>query len=78
MDSGRVETHEEAMTLLKSFGLTIHVGDEIAHSANHQTALLTLINTARRSLLAGVEIVGLPNVMSLTPLAPNQPQSLVR
>ncbi len=73
MDSGRVESPDEAMALLQKFGLTIHVGDEIVGSANHQIALLTLVNTARRSLLGGIEIVGLPDVMSLTPLAPNRP-----
>ena len=54
MDSGRAQTHEEAMGLLKQFGLTIHVGDEIENSVDHQTALLTLINVARRTSRASV------------------------
>jgi len=70
MDSGRAETHDEAMAMLKKFGLTIHVGPEIVRSAHHQTALITLVNTARRTLLGGVEIVGLPEVPSVSPLAP--------
>ena len=32
---------------------------EIARSVDHQTALLTLVNVARRTLLGGIEIVGL-------------------
>ena len=48
-----------AMDLLGHFGLTIHAGAEVQYSAAHQTALLTLVNVARRTLLAGVEIIGL-------------------
>lgn len=72
MDSGQAETVDAAMELLRGFGLTIHLGEEIAHSADHQTALLTLVNTARRTLLGGIEVVGLPDVTCVTPLAPNQ------
>jgi hypothetical protein len=70
MDNGRAETHDEAIGMLMKFGLTIHVGPEILRSAHHQTALITLVNTARRTLLGGVEIVGLPEVVSVSPLAP--------
>lgn len=70
MDSGRAATHDDAMGLLQNFGLTIHVGEEIRHSVNHQIALLTLINVARRTFLAGIEVVGLPDGPSLTALAP--------
>jgi hypothetical protein len=69
MDSGRVQTTEEAMDLLKSFGLTIAVGPEIRTSPAAQIALLTLVNLARRTFLAGVEIVGLADAPVLTPLA---------
>jgi hypothetical protein len=72
MDSGRAETHADAMRLLGEFGLTIHVGEETVRSADHQAALLTLVNVARRTLLAGIDVVGLPDVMSLTPLAVRQ------
>jgi hypothetical protein len=61
MDTGKAGTHEEAMALLESFGLTILVGPGIAASRDEQVALLTLVNTARRSFLAGVSVVGLPN-----------------
>ena len=68
MDSGRAATHGEAMALLQSFGLTIHVGATIATSHDEQVALLTLVNAARRSFLAGVAIVGLPDAKPVTRL----------
>lgn len=70
MDSGAVSSHEEAMMLLHGFGLTVVVGHELVDSYDHQTALLTLINVARRTFLGGVEIVGLADATALTPLAP--------
>jgi hypothetical protein len=73
MDNGRAETHDEAMGLLRRFGLTIYVGYEIADSVLQQTALVTLVNIARRTLLGGVEVVGLPDTRSLSPLAPKGP-----
>jgi hypothetical protein len=72
MDNGRADSHDEAMRLLAGFGLTIYVGPEIAISVNHQSALLTLVNTARRTLLAGVDVFGLPDAPSLSPLAPGR------
>ena len=39
MDSGRAATHDEAMALLQSFGLTIHVGASVATSRDEQVAL---------------------------------------
>jgi hypothetical protein len=72
MDNGRAESHDEAMTLLAQFGLTIYVGREITNSIHHQNALLTLVNMAARTLLGGVDVVGLPDTQSLTPLAPER------
>ena len=69
MDSGRVKTHEEAMELLEKFGLTICVGEDIAYSEAYQTALLTLVNVARRTLLGGIDVLGIPDCASVTPLA---------
>jgi hypothetical protein len=69
MDSGRVATHDAAMELLGGFGLTIHAGEEVAYSADHQMALLTLVNLARRTLLGGVEVSGLPDCESKTAVA---------
>ena len=73
MDIGRAESPHAAMELLQSFGLTIHVGAEVSHSSAHQTALLTLVNAASRTLLGGVEIEGLPDVTCLSCLAPQRP-----
>src|SRR5262245_30761911 len=71
MDSVRAPSHEAAVDLLKTFGLTIHVGSEVARSRNHQIALLTLVNVARRTFLGGIEVVGLCEAPSLSALAPN-------
>jgi hypothetical protein len=72
MDNGRAQSHDEAMMLLSQFGLTIYVGREIIDSVHHQNALLTLVNMAVRTLLGGVDVVGLPDTQSLTPLAPKR------
>ena len=72
MDNGRAETHDAALAMLKGFGLTICVGPEIVQSVHHQTALLTLVNLARRTLLGGIDVVGVPDTMSVSPLAPHQ------
>ena len=71
MDNGRAESHDDAMALLNSFGLNIFVGSEIVNSIHHQSALFTLVNIARRTFLGGVQVVGLPNARSVSPLAPN-------
>ena len=71
MDSGKAATHEDAMNLLQTFGLTIYVGEEITRSLHHQTALLTLVNVARRSFLGGIDVVGLGDGLSISALAPN-------
>ncbi|WP_141701176.1 hypothetical protein [Methyloceanibacter methanicus] len=68
MDNGQAETVDEAMDLLHGFGLTVHVGPELAESTPHQIALLTLINLARRTFLGGVEVVGMRNMPLLLPL----------
>lgn len=72
MDNGRAHSHDEAMMLLAQFGLTICVGREIIGSIHHQSALVTLVNVARRTFLSGVEVFGLPDSQSLTPLAPKR------
>jgi hypothetical protein len=71
MDSGKAESAAAAVELLHTFGLSIYVGKEIAHSMDHQNALLTLVNCASRTLLAGVEVAGLPDVESVSMLAPH-------
>jgi hypothetical protein len=69
MDSGRAATHDDAMSILRGFGASIRVGPEAVASIPHQIALLTLINLARRTLLGGVEVLGVPNAPLLVPLA---------
>src|SRR5260370_226645 len=44
MDNGRADSHEQAMNVLREFGLDIEVGTEVATSRDHQIALLTLVN----------------------------------
>ncbi|MEH0292494.1 ThiF family adenylyltransferase [Agrobacterium sp. CCNWLW71] len=68
MDSGKAASHEEAMTILASFSLSIRVSDSMASSALEQTALFTLLNLASRTLLGGVEVVGAPNSVATSPL----------
>ncbi|MET3304414.1 ubiquitin-activating E1 family protein [Bradyrhizobium diazoefficiens] len=69
MDSGRAATHDDAMGILRGFGASIRVGPEAAASSPHQIALLTLVNLARRTLLGGVEVLGVPEAPLLVPLA---------
>lgn len=69
MDNGRAVTHGDAMDILHGFGASIRVGPEVAASVAHQVALLTLINLTRRTLLGGVEVLGVPDVPLLVPLA---------
>jgi hypothetical protein len=69
MDSGRAETPEAAIALLQGFGLSVVVSPSIADSIPEQIALLTLINTARRTFLGGIEVSGLPDVVLRIPLA---------
>lgn len=69
MDSGSVGSHEEAMDTLRGFGLYIQVGRQVATSRDHQIALLTLVNTARRTLLGGVHVIGNLAAPLLVPLA---------
>ena len=72
MDSGKAATHEAAMDMLQSFGLTIHVGEEITRSLPHQIALLTLVNVAHRTFLGGIDVVGLVDGPSISALAPER------
>ena len=69
MDNGRAATHDDAMDILRGFGASIRVGPEAATSAAHQIALLTLVNLLRRTLLGGVEVIGVPDAPLLVPLA---------
>lgn len=69
MDTGRAATHTQAMGILQEFGLRIQVGPEVGMSRDHQIALLTLVNAARRTFLGGIHVTGSLAVPLLVPLA---------
>src|SRR5260370_20522894 len=69
MDTGRAATHAQAMSILQEFGLRIEAGPEVEISRDHQIALLTLVNTARRTFLGGVHVAGASGAPLLVPLA---------
>ncbi|WP_426129687.1 ThiF family adenylyltransferase [Pararhizobium sp. PWRC1-1] len=68
MDNGKAASHGEAMAILESFNLSVRVSHSVATSASQQTALLTLVNLAARTFLGGVDVIGLPDVIAVTPL----------
>ena len=51
MDTGRAESLEEAQKLFMGYRLAVSVGEDTGHSQTLQAALLTIVNSARRSLL---------------------------
>jgi hypothetical protein len=72
MDTGRADSHESAISLLHGFELHIKVGPEIARSRDHQIALLTLVNIARRTFLGGVYVEGAIKAPLLAPLSEDE------
>lgn len=58
LDTGEVENLKEAQSLFDSYRLGIVVGNSVAHSATLQAAVLTAVNTGRRSFLGGVCVEG--------------------
>ena len=62
MDIGRANSAEAALNILRGFGLSIRISGNAARTYNGQLALLTLVNLARRTMLAGVEVVNPPDV----------------
>lgn len=80
MDNGRASTHEDAIAILKTFGLVVIAGPELATSISHQAALLTLVNLARRTLLCGVHVCGIAeDIPCLSPVskAPSLAEAVV-
>ena len=67
LDTGEAASLEEAQRLFASFRLGIVVGSGIAHSATMQAAVLTAVNTGRRSFLGGVFVEGTLDVPLLVP-----------
>ena len=67
LDTGEAASLEEARRLFDSYRLGIVVGSGVAHSATMQAAVLTAVNTGRRSFLGGVCVEGTLDVPLLVP-----------
>ena len=67
LDTGEVASLDEAQRLFSSYRLGIVVGNNVAHSATLQAAVLTAVNTGRRSFLGGVCVEGNLDVPLLVP-----------
>ena len=68
IDLGRAATVEEAYQTFAQYRATIVLSDSAAHSAEHQSCLLTLLVLASKCFLGGISICGELNVPLLTPL----------
>jgi hypothetical protein len=68
LDTGEAATVREGYDLFRSYRIGVAVGPEAAVSAAHQAALLTIVNTGRRSMLGGVEVVGETDVPLRVPI----------
>ncbi len=62
LDTGEVASLEEARRLFGTYTLAIDVGHDVAGSPTLQAAVLTAVNTARRSFLGGVAVFGDPEM----------------
>ena len=70
MDTGEAESLEEAQELFMGYRLAVSVGEDTGHSQTLQAALLTIVNSARRSLLGGIEVEGVDGMNLLVPVPP--------
>ena len=70
MDTGEAESLEEAQELFKGYRLAVSLGEDTGHSQTLQAALLTIVNSARRSLLGGIEVEGVDGMKLLVPMLP--------
>ena len=68
MDTGEVESLEDAEKLFMGYRLAVSVGDDVGQSQTHQAALLTIVNSARRCLLGGIEVEGIAGMDLLVPV----------
>ena len=68
LDAGEVASIPEANALLQSYRLAFVIGEQEARQAQHQAALLTGVNLARRSFLGGVSVQGNLDVPLLVPM----------
>ena len=67
LDTGEAASLEEAQRLFDSYRLGVVVGNSVANSATLQAAVLTAVNTGRRSFLGGVCVEGTLDVPLLVP-----------
>ncbi len=67
LDTGETASLEEAQRLFDSYRLGVVVGSSVVHSATMQAAVLTAVNTGRRSFLGGVCVEGTLDVPLLVP-----------
>ena len=67
LDTGEAASLQEAQRLFGSYRLGIMVGRNVAHSPTLQAAVLTAVNTGRRSFLGGVCVEGTLDVPLLVP-----------
>ncbi len=58
LDNGTAPDIETAIARLRGHRIAVTVGPEVATSAPHQAALLTVVNIARRFALGGVDVEG--------------------
>lgn len=70
MDTGEAESLGEAEKLFMGYRLGVSVGEDAGHSQTLQAALLTIVNSARRSLLGGIEVEGVAGMNLLVPVPP--------
>lgn len=68
LDLGLAATIEEAYERFSRYQATLAIDASVAHSAHHQTCLLTLLTLAKKCFLGGVSVCGDLNVPLRTPL----------
>jgi hypothetical protein len=76
MDTGEAESIEHALRIFAGYRIGVAVGPEIAASATHQAALLTLLRLASRVFLGGIDVVMPDDAPCLLPGNPNIEQAM--
>lgn len=67
LDSGEVDSLEEAERLFEGYRLGLAVGPEVERSPTLQAAVLTAVNTGARAFLGGISVAGFVNGRLLIP-----------
>ena len=70
MDTGEAESLGEAEKLFMGYRLGVSVGKDAGHSQTLQAALLTIVNSARRSFLGGIDVEGVAGMNLLVSVPP--------